>query len=126
MTLSESICLGATKRPRCEGRPFKALGIPTQAVGEWTVASCLVGAAFEAYTGTIASGVVQTHVYATVRRAFPVATRMGVACPECTYFHDDHLRPIGELLDVAVHGNDFHHWSREQGADFIRTFEETR
>jgi len=106
MTLSEAVTIGAALRPQCFGLPFRY-----EQPG--VLGSCVVGAAYEALTGTVdlalPSGI---NVYRVLREAFPVAARP-VVCPVVG------CGDSGPLLSCATHLQDWHEWSREAVAAWI-------
>lgn len=106
MTLSESVRLGAVLRPQCFGLPFRY-----EQPG--VLGSCVVGAAYEALTGTISLAIPSgLDVYRVVREAFPIAHKP-VVCPV------EGCGDSGPLLAWATHANDWHEMSREVIAAWI-------
>lgn len=98
MRLSDAILLGASLRPQAFGRMFGDNG------------SCALGAAMEAVGGGIAFA-----------RLWPWGELLVHGCPfemeGCVGYRH------GQVFHVITHLNDYHRWSREQIAEWVRTVE---
>jgi hypothetical protein len=105
LQLSEAIRLGAMLRPQGLGAYLRdgkscALGAALEAVG--TVPSQLESA------GTTLGEIIHRWSVAAV----------GARCPRCrgSYY-------VMTVVEAIVHLNDHHHWSREEIADWVATYE---
>lgn len=98
MLLSDAILLGATLRPQAFGRMFTDEG------------SCALGAAIEAVGNRTAFA-----------ELWPWGDIPVFRCPsdgeECDLYRGN------RLFNVITHLNDYHRWSREQIAEWVRTVE---
>lgn len=101
LTFSDAMLAGAKLRPQAFGRTFK------------DGATCARSAAIEALTGRIdLDGSMQTAIMA---RLYPYM-KTEVDCPAGD--HSDQARYL------IPHLNDYHRWTREQIAEWLRTIEE--
>jgi hypothetical protein len=99
--LSEAIRLGAMLRPQCFGRTFA------------DKKSCAMGAAYEAVAGMKTLPNYLPSIWSFLAERFPVL-KISASCPQCSW------TPIPVyLVDVIVHLNDSHHWTREQIAAYV-------
>ncbi len=111
MRLSDAIRLGAMLKPQRFGAPNNRLTLVDQ--------TCALAAAAEACGFEHLN--VRTPEWAAL---FGWAERVYLGCPvaPCSVL-DDHG---AKVRFVIVHLNDYHHWTREQIADFVQTIEESR
>jgi hypothetical protein len=103
MKLSEAILLGSTLRPQIKGYLF--------ADGR----SCALGAAGEAI-GAQPKDCQGSWEF--IRNAWPWTQALSFGCPAC-------WRPKGtwKVLDLIVHLNDFHSWTRQCTAAWVASVE---
>ena len=93
---------------------------PMQAFGVWFgnhERACVNGSALGGLLNGKTAAWVTSNPYGTIRNAFPVLSTLTL-CPAlnaaCAF--SKHYHPV---LDITVHLNDHHYWSREQIADWV-------
>ena len=94
---------------------------PMQTFGAWfgnhAERACVNGAALGGLLNDKTAAWVTRNPYGTIRDAFPVLSTLTL-CPAlsaaCGFSKRHHL-----VLDITVHLNDHHYWSREKIADWV-------
>lgn len=118
MALSDAILLGSTKHPQAIDGYYRTVDGKLSETCALVAAVDCVGLMDE---------VIEKHATIDMGDVFPIlATRMD-KCPSC---HSDHIVVNGwytkftELVEVIMHLNDDHRWSRPRIAEWVKTIEQ--
>ena len=76
-----------------------------------TTSACVNGAALAGFLNSVEEAESEKAPYSKLRDAFPVLEKPA-SCPECA---DRALR----VIDLTIHLNDWHGWTRERIAQFV-------